>query len=96
MNTFYFWNKPKEFLIEIARVLKVVASLTLTFENEGFMKKSPFVKNKFNLYTTSKVTDLIKHILLNIFEVISKQEQVKSKSGDLVTGKYNVNIRSFK
>ncbi len=104
INTIYFWKKPKEFLIEIARVLKVGASLTLTFADEDFMKNLPFVKNKFNLYTTCKVTDLIKDINLNVLEVISKQEQVRSKSGDLVTRKYhimiliknNLNIRSLK
>ena len=92
VNTIYFWKDPIAFLNEIHRVLKVNGIFVLTFSQKGFMKKLPFVKEKFSLYNDEDLRQIIEKTNLKIIEIINKTDKVKSKTGDLVNREYSVVI----
>lgn len=50
VNTLYFWEHPKEYLMEIHRVLVPDGRFCLTFAIDEFMGKLPFSKYGFTLY----------------------------------------------
>lgn len=84
VNTIYFWSHPKEFIKEIARVLKVNGVFVITFVEQDFMQTLPFVNNRFTLYNKSKILELILDTDLFLVEFIDKVENVKSKTGEMV------------
>ena len=90
INTIYFWTKPQTFILEIHRVLKINGILILTFAQKDFMKKLPFVKDKFNLYDHEDLKLLIQNTSFKIIETKNKTEKIKSKSGELVERIYSV------
>ncbi|WP_109436999.1 MULTISPECIES: class I SAM-dependent methyltransferase [Aquimarina] len=90
VNTIYFWENPLDFIIEIYRVLKTNGILILTFAQKDFMKKLPFVKDKFSLYDNNDLKLLIKKTGFNIIETENMSEKIKSKSGELVERIYSV------
>ncbi|MCG8884010.1 class I SAM-dependent methyltransferase [Tenacibaculum finnmarkense] len=90
VNTIYFWENPLDFINEIYRVLKINGILILTFAQKDFMKKLPFVKNKFSLYDNNDLNLLIKKTGFEIVETEKKSEKIKSKSGELVNRIFSV------
>ena len=92
VNTIYFWQNPKEFITEIARVLHPKGTAVITFANEAFMQTLPFVKDKFTLYTVEKLVTLLKESNLRLENSITKEELVISKTGKKVNRKYTIAI----
>ncbi len=84
VNTIYFWKNPKRFLLEISRVLKKDGRLVITFVEEQSMKNLPFVRERFNLFSKSKIRELISNTNWRLIEFIDQYEKVKSKTGELV------------
>jgi len=90
VNTIYFWENPLSFITEIYRVLKTNGILILSFAQKDFMKKLPFVKDKFSLYDNNDLELLIKKTGFKIVEIENMSEKIKSKSGELVERIYSV------
>ncbi len=84
VNTIYFWENPLTILQEIERVLKPNGACVLTYANKTFMKQLPFVRQKFELYDTSKLKELLHKTNLRILETKELKEEVISKSGEFV------------
>ncbi len=85
VNTLYFWKHPIEFLNEIHRVLKPNGTFVLTFADKHFMKKLPFIKEKFTLYDDVDIKKLILKSNLTLTKCVKKTEQIKSKTGEFIT-----------
>ena len=75
---------------EIYIILRVYGVFVLAFAQKEFMKKLPFVKNKFRLYNHEDVNNLVNQTNFRITEFIDKKDIVKSKSGDVVEREYTV------
>ncbi|MEM7512025.1 MAG: class I SAM-dependent methyltransferase [Bacteroidota bacterium] len=92
VNTLYFWEDPAKLLEELYRVLKPGGDCLLTYCQKDFMQKIPFVGERFSLYDTQDIRQLIADAIsspLDI-EVVDKRERVKSKSGDMVDREYSI------
>ena len=90
VNTIYFWKKPQKVMAEISRVLKTNGIALLTYAEKEFMKKLPFVMDKFKLYDVTDIDNLLDKSILQIERIIEKEEQVISKSGEDVLRKYQI------
>ena len=88
VNTIYFWEDPSKLLQEIDRVLKVKGVFVLTFVAKDFMKKLPFVGDRFALYDISNIERLIERTNLQITKIEEKVERVKNKLNVLVDREY--------
>lgn len=84
VNTIYFWKKPDFLLNQIARVLKPKGRLVITFANKDFMKKLPFVKDKFELYDKISFQKLLKETSFHIEDCIENKEEILSKTNEKV------------
>ena len=92
VNTIYFWEKPSKLLREIERVLKPGGRCIVTYANADFMKKLPFVRNKFKLYDTTRLQDLVASTQLRLEGIEERQESVLSKTGDRVQRLYTLAV----
>lgn len=92
VNTLYFWSEPLDMLEELYRVLKPNGRLVITFAKEAFMNNLPFVRDKFNLYSNQKALDLVKQSNFKVYNILDKEDIVKSKHGELVERKFSVLI----
>jgi SAM-dependent methyltransferase len=90
VNTIYFWKKPKTLLVEIYRVLRPGGTFIITFAKKEFMEKLPFVQFGFRLWEVSEVIELAKSIGFEHLESIDLEDEVESKSGEIVNRKYIV------
>ncbi len=90
VNTLYFWQKPKELLLEIYRVLQPGGLAIISYAQKDFMEKLPFVRDKFKKYNNQDVNDLIHAIGQSPATFIDRVEQVKSKTGELVNRAYSM------
>ena len=61
---------------------------TISFSTERFMKKLPFVKNRFRLYSKESATELMERNGFIIEKVKTIVDKVKSKSGDVVNREF--------
>jgi ubiquinone/menaquinone biosynthesis C-methylase UbiE len=84
VNTIYFWQNPNEFIKEIYRVTKPNGLVSITFAEENFMKKLPFTKFGFQLYTIEKIEKLIYTTHFKIMNVLSKKEPIKNNLGEFI------------
>ena len=84
VNTIYFWQNPNEFIKEIYRVTKPNGIVSITFAEENFMKKLPFTKFGFQLYTIDKIEKLIHTTHFKIINVLSKKELIKNNLGEFI------------
>lgn len=92
VNTVYFWEQPKDFLVEMHRVLKPDGICVITFANGDFMEKLPFVNSTFQLYSTERIKDLVGQTKFELSSFQTKEERVVSKDGSLVNRKYTVMV----
>ncbi|MEM7102795.1 MAG: class I SAM-dependent methyltransferase [Bacteroidota bacterium] len=90
VNTIYFWQKPEEFLKEIKRVLKPEGVCVITFVRKETMVDLPFVKNKFRIYEIPDIERLAASAQFQIAGVRYLEDQVTSKSGEMILRKYAV------
>lgn len=89
-NTIYFWDEPKAFAEELARVLKTGGLLSIGFIPESTMKKIPFAKFGFTLYDISTVTLLLKTAGLTDVNAVTNTELVTSNSGEKIEREFVV------
>ncbi|WP_428067901.1 class I SAM-dependent methyltransferase [Chryseobacterium gambrini] len=82
VNTVYFWEKPKDFLNEIYRVLKDSGTFVLTFGQRDFMEKLPFTQFGFTLYNTDEMEETVSKSYFKRMKISERQEEVKSKTGE--------------
>ncbi len=92
VNTLYFWEKPKEFLMEISRVLKKDGICIVTYAHKEFMETLPFVNDKFRLYTHKDVEALAIDAKMLLKKNYNKKEKVKSKAGATVERFYSISV----
>jgi len=92
VNTIYFWKNPNEYLTEIKRTLKLNGNLVICFADKTFMQNLPFTPYGFTLYEVEKVKELLKNAGFSVENILSKTEQIKSKTGEQVERKYHVVI----
>lgn len=92
VNTIYFWQNPGEYLTEIKRILKHNGTLVICFADKAFMQNLPFTPYGFTLYEVEEVKDLLKNVGFIIENILSKTEQIKSKTGEQVEREYHVVI----
>jgi ubiquinone/menaquinone biosynthesis C-methylase UbiE len=90
VNTIYFWQNPKGFINEIYRVMKKGGIAILTFGDKDYLKNLPFINNKFTLYDTDAVKEIIDGSMFELEKITLKEEQIESKSGKLVLRKYSI------
>ena len=90
VNTIYFWSDVGFLIKEIVRTLKNEGILILTFADKSFMKKLPFVGQKFKLFDTDDIYKLAEESGLEVLEIMHKSDEVKSKMGELVNRKFTV------
>lgn len=90
VNTIYFWQEPHSFIKEIERVLKNDGICVLTYAEKSFMKKLPFVKDKFKLFDQKGIRNLVSSSKLRISGFQTKREKVLSKSGESVERVYTM------
>ena len=90
VNTIYFWSDAGFLIKEIARTLKDEGILILTFADKSFMKNLPFVGQKFKLFDTDDIYNLVDGSGLEVLEIMHKADEVKSKMGELVNRKFTV------
>jgi ubiquinone/menaquinone biosynthesis C-methylase UbiE len=96
VNTIYFWSNPREYLNEIKRTLKPNGILALCFADKTFMQNLPFTSYGFTLYEVEEVKFLLKNGGFTIENILSKTEQIKSKTGEQVEREYHVMVASIK
>jgi ubiquinone/menaquinone biosynthesis C-methylase UbiE len=96
VNTIYFWSNPGEYLNEIKRTLKPNGILALCFADKTFMQNLPFTSYGFTLYEVEEVKFLLKNGGFTIENILSKTEQIKSKTGEQVEREYHVMVASIK
>lgn len=91
VNTVYFWEKPKDFLNEIYRVLKDNGTFVLTFGQRDFMEKLPFTQFGFTLYNTGEMEETVSKSYFKRMKISERQEEVKSKTGEeTITRNYTI------
>ena len=81
VNTLYFWERPSEVLLELARVLKPGGLLNITFGQKSSMERLPFTFHGFELYDDEKVERLI---AASPFEIAGREnclEKIRNKMG---------------
>ncbi|ALM48112.1 hypothetical protein AMR72_03895 [Flavobacterium psychrophilum] len=83
-NTIYFWDEPQAFADEIARVLKTGGILSIGFIPESTMKKIPFAKYGFTLYSIPTVTKLLENAGFIVEAAVTDTEFVTSNSGEKI------------
>ncbi len=88
VNTIYFWENPKIFLMQIAKILKPNGKFVITFADRNFMKTLPFVQQKFTLYNETIIKQLIEKTPFSIHKITKNTEKVVSKSNENVIRKY--------
>ncbi|MEM9983195.1 MAG: class I SAM-dependent methyltransferase, partial [Bacteroidota bacterium] len=60
----------------------------ITFAKKEFMKKLPFIREKFSLYDKQAIVELVGTSTLTIAQIIDKEEEVESKSGEKIKRTY--------
>ncbi len=90
VNTIYFWTNPKGLISEIERALKPNGLCVLTYVNKGFAAKMPFVGDRFTLYDKTDIVKLLEASHLEVVEVKEITNQIKSKTGELITREYTM------
>ena len=92
VNTIYFWDNHKEFLTELYRVLKPGGTCVVTFVTEEVMQNLPFINDSFQLFTIERMKGIVLKSPFELAFFKQNSEQVKSKSGELVTRDYIISI----
>jgi ubiquinone/menaquinone biosynthesis C-methylase UbiE len=84
VNTLYFWKDPKQYLMEIKRVLKPGGIFSLCFAPKEFMAKLPFTHYTFNLYTLAEAEGLLKEAGFESLKVNRHDEIVRGNAGQTI------------
>ena len=84
VNTIYFWENPENYAIEIARVTKPGALLSIGYIPKRIMQNIPFAKYGFTLYSEDTVRDLLENVGFSISNETTETELVTSNSGQRI------------
>lgn len=90
INTIYFWEKPLEFLDELARVLKPNGTLLLCFGLKEYLEKMPFTEYGFRLYNQKDLENLVSKSNLNIKSFKIFQDSISQRDGNTYTREYAI------
>jgi len=90
VNTLYFWENPVDFLKEIYRVLKDKGSFILTYLEENTLKKVPFTRYGFNIYSQSEIEHFLAESGFAKALKRTKTDEVKSKTGEQIEREFVV------
>ena len=82
VNTLYFWEQPKEYLMEIHRVLAPTGRFCLTFAIDEFMGKLPFSQYGFTLYNQATAEALFQDLPFSKVSVRTETEPHVSHVSD--------------
>lgn len=59
INTFYFWNEPIDYLLEINRVLKIGGVFFLAIRSKIVLENQDFTKYYFQLYQNEEIKEML-------------------------------------
>ena len=59
INTLYFWKDPEKDILEVYRVIRPEGSFSLAFVSENSMRKGPYDKNHFTLWSKNRAKMLL-------------------------------------
>jgi ubiquinone/menaquinone biosynthesis C-methylase UbiE len=90
INTIYFWKKPKEFLDELARVLKPNGKLLLCFGLKEYLEKMPFTEYGFTLYNQTDLENLVAQSQFKIKHFKVLQDSITQRDGNTYTREYAI------
>lgn len=90
VNTIYFWKDPLATLKEVERVLQPGGIFCIGFAQKQFMEILPFTKYGFDLYDEDKLRSLVKQSPLQFVKIDHHQEDVTSKTGEVLVRHYSV------
>ncbi len=90
VNTLYFWKNPVSFLTEIHRVLKDNGSFILTLLEENTLRKIPFTRYGFNIWSQAEIEHLLVDSGFKKVLKSTKKDQVKSKTGEMIEREFVV------
>ena len=96
VNTIYFWENPKAMIAGLGRVLQRSGIVVITYAHKDFMNRLPFVGDKFQLYNDNDVRALVNDSPLEVKNIVHHTEQVKAKTGEMVTRTYSVAVLSVR
>ena len=85
VNTIYFWESPEKELAEIGRVLKPEGQLVISLRPKSSMEKYPFVKEGFNMFTTSDLSYLLSENHFKVTDCLEKAEPEQEIGGEKMT-----------
>lgn len=85
VNTLYFWDNPKAYAAEIARVLKPGGLLCLGFIPQSTMQHIPFAKYGFMHYTQEDATMLLESAGFKIHAIDTTTETIAGNAGNPIT-----------
>lgn len=83
-NTIYFWENPKEYAREIARVLKSSGIFSVGYIPESTMQKIPFAKYGFSMYSPAAVAAVLENAGFEIVSETPEKELVDSINGEKI------------
>lgn len=84
VNTIYFWENPQKLLSEVGRVMKPESLFSVCFGDASFMKKLPFTRYGFTLYSPGKVEELLSKNGFDHIKTRRCSDIVKAKTGETV------------
>lgn len=90
INTIYFWEKPEEFLDELARVLKPNGTLLLCFGLKEYLEKMPFTEHGFTLYSPSDLENLVAKSKFKIRKFSILKDNITQRDGKTYTREYAI------
>ncbi len=90
VNTIYFWSDPRALISGLERTLKPGGSCVISFVQKEFMKNLPFVGENFQLYDDNDMRELVRHSAMELVDLASRTEEVRTKSGERVQRTYSM------
>lgn len=90
VHTLYFWDKPREHLAEVRRVMRPTGLFCVAFGDSSFMKELPFTPYGFNLYDKAEACALLCSCGFQILDTYQYNESGISNAGDPVDKVINI------
>jgi ubiquinone/menaquinone biosynthesis C-methylase UbiE len=90
VNTLYFWQEPKAYAAEIARVLQPGGLLCLGFIPQSTMQHIPFAKYGFTHYTQQEAAELLESVGFIIQGIDTTTETITGNAGNEITREISI------
>lgn len=88
VNTLYFIENPKQFLMEVSERASKEAELYLSIVDKSFMEKRPFQKHGFRLYGREEIEELIADSPFAIRKICKGEEMIETNMGEKLDRAY--------